>query len=348
MAQGSQLAARLGFSLPVIAAPLAGGPTTSALVLAAAKVGSLGFLAGGYKTPQALADQIESVSAAAEGAPFGVNLFAPNPMQVDRDEFRAYTRLMTDEAARYGVRLDASSPREDDDSWHEKVDVLRAHPVPLISFTFGIPSAADLAALRATGALLVQSVTTVGEARAAAQAGVDALAVQSSAAGGHSATLDPRRAIADVPLDELVAAVRRAVPLPVIAAGGVATASDVAGALRAGADAVAVGTVLLRSAEAGTSATHKAALADTSRTETVVTHAFTGRPARALRNEFTARYENLAPYGYPALHYLTSPLRKAAAAAGDPERVHLWAGTGFRHATEEPVADILTRLAAAI
>lgn len=78
----------------------------------------------------------------------------------------------------------------------------------------------------------------------------------------------------------------------------------------------------------------------------MVTHAFTGRPARALRNEFTDRYRGLAPYGYPALHHLISSVRKAAAAAGDPERVHLWAGTGFRHATDEPVAAILTRLAA--
>ena len=103
---------------------------------------------------------------------------------------------------------------------------------------------------------------------------------------------------------------------------------------------------MLRCVEAGTSATHRAALADPARTGgTVRTHAFTGRPARGLRNEFTDRYTELAPYGYPALHHLTSPLRKAAAAAGDPERVHLWAGTGHRYATEEPAATILTRLA---
>jgi NAD(P)H-dependent flavin oxidoreductase YrpB (nitropropane dioxygenase family) len=115
--------------------------------------------------------------------------------------------------------------------------------------------------------------------------------------------------------------------------------------IRAGADAVAVGTILLRSDEAGTSATHRAALKDPSRTDTVVTHAFTGRPARALPNAFSNRYSDLAPYGYPALHHLTSGLRKAAAAAGDQDRLHLWAGTGFRQATEEPVATILTRLA---
>jgi nitronate monooxygenase len=132
----------------------------------------------------------------------------------------------------------------------------------------------------------------------------------------------------------------------VIAAGGLATAAEVSAAIQAGADAVAVGTVLLRADEAGTSAVHRAALADPARAGTVLARAFTGRPARGLRNEFTDRYSAVAPSGYPALHHLTSPLRRAAAAAGDPERVHLWAGTGYRHATAEPAAAILDRLAA--
>ena len=107
-----------------------------------------------------------------------------------------------------------------------------------------------------------------------------------------------------------------------------------------------MGTVLLRANESGASATHQAALTDPARTETVLTHAFTGRPARGLRNAFIDAHEAEAPLGYPALHHLTSPLRKAAAAAGKPDYVHLWAGTGYRHATAEPTADILRRLAA--
>jgi NAD(P)H-dependent flavin oxidoreductase YrpB (nitropropane dioxygenase family) len=79
---------------------------------------------------------------------------------------------------------------------------------------------------------------------------------------------------------------------------------------------------------------------------TVVTRAFTGRPARGLRNTFTDRYSDAAPLGYPALHHLTRPIRRAAAAAGDPEPMHLWAGTGYRHATDEPAATILARLSA--
>jgi NAD(P)H-dependent flavin oxidoreductase YrpB (nitropropane dioxygenase family) len=330
----SDLLASLGVTLPVLAAPMAGGPGTPALASAAASAGSLGFVAGGYKTPSAFAEELAAVSV-----PCAVNLFAPNPVPVSPAEFRQYAALL----ARDGLPVSGEGPVEDDDHWAAKLDVLRAHPVPLISFTFGIPDASDLSMLRATGARLAQTVTTVDEARAAASAGVDCLVVQSVFAGGHSATLDPRRPLVETPLPSLVAAISAAVRLPAIAAGGISSASDVAAAVRAGADAVAVGTLLLRCDEAGTSPTHRSALAGTR--PTVLTHAFTGRPARGLRNDFIDRYGTVAPYGYPALHHLTSPIRRAAAAAGDPERVHLWAGTGYRHATEEPAATILTRLA---
>jgi nitronate monooxygenase len=330
--------------LPVIAAPMAGGPGSTALVIAAARAGSLGFLAAGYKTPQALTEEIAAVTAA--GVTFGVNLFAPNPVPVEVAAFRRYAELIAPEAARYGLSLDGAAPVEDDDGWHDKLDVLRAHPVPVVSFTFGLPGRDDLALLRRSGALLAATVTSLAEAEAAKQAGLDALVVQAAAAGGHSGTFTPARALAEVPVPELIASVRSAVDLPLIAAGGVATADAVAAAIGAGAAAVAVGTALLRSDEAGTSAVHRAALADPARTRTALTRAFTGRPARGLRNEFIDRYSQAAPSGYPALHYLTSGMRKAAAAAGDPERVHLWAGTGFRQATAEPAGAILTRLAA--
>ena len=338
----SRLLSALGLTLPVLAAPMAGGAGTPALVAAAARAGGLGFLAAGYKSPQALTDEIAAV--AGTGLPFGVNLFAPNPVPVDPNAFHRYAQMIAAEAGRYGITLDSGAPREDDDRWQDKVDVLRLHPVPVVSFTFGIPAARDVAALRATGALLIQSVTSAAEASGAAEAGMDALVVQASAAGAHSATLSPHRPVPQIPLTELVAAVRGTVDLPLIAAGGLATPAGVTAAIGAGADAVAVGTVLLRSDEAGTTTAHKAALADPARTATVLTRAFTGRPARALANKFIDQYDSVAPLGYPAVHHLTSPLRKAAAAAGDPERLHLWAGTGFRHATAEPAANILTRL----
>ena len=338
----SQLLTAVGVDLPVIAAPMAGGPSTPELVTAAAQVGSLGFLAGGYKTPQALAEQIHAVRE--QGVSFGVNLFAPNPIPVDEESYRRYARSVQSEADRFGIEL-PREPIEDDDYWAEKIDLLIAGPVPWVSFTFGIPDRSIISALRNAGSTVLQSVTSSDEARQAAESGVDALIVQSSAAGGHSGTLTPASPPAHVPLPDLVAAVRRVTRLPLVAAGGIADADDVAAAINAGADAAMVGTVLLRTHESGASGPHKAALVDPAFTTTTVTRAFTGRPARALRNDFIDRYEAAAPNGYPALHHLTSPLRKAATAAGDTRLIHLWAGTGHRRARVEPVGDTLTRLA---
>jgi nitronate monooxygenase len=339
----STLPAGLELDIPLITAPMAGGPGTPAMVTAAARAGGLGFLAAGYRTPEALAEQIAAVRV--DGVSFGVNVFAPNPVRVDVEAYRRYARLIQPEAEQYGLDLTSGEPIEDDDHWHDKVDLLVSDPVPLVSFTFGVPETQVIGALRKAGTVVAQTVTSPEEARIAAEAGVDLLVVQASAAGAHSGTLTPDRIPEPIPITQLVASARAAVDTPIVAAGGLATTREVAGVLRAGAVAGMVGTVLLRADESGASEPHRTALADPARTDTVVTRAFTGRPARALRNRFTDRFHEDAPQGYPALHHLTSPLRRAAAAANDPELVNLWAGTGYRRATDEPTATILTRLA---
>ncbi len=332
----------LGITLPVLAAPMAGGPTTPELVIAAGRTGAMGFLAGGYKTPQALADQIATVRA--EDVPFGVNLFAPNPLPASNEDYLTYRRALEAEADRYGVHLPAA-PIEDDDHWPAKIDLLLADPVPVVSFTFGLPDREVITALRSAGSIVVHTVTSAHEARCAAEAGMQALVVQASAAGGHSATLTPAQTPPDIPAPQLIREVRDATELPLIATGGISEPAHVADALRAGAEGVVVGTALLRTHESGASTVHKDALVSPEFDTTVVTRAFTGRPARALRNHFADHYGPIAPCAYPALHHLTSALRKAATTAADPRLIHLWAGTGHRHAKAEPAADTLTRLA---
>ncbi|WP_310778137.1 nitronate monooxygenase [Mycobacterium sp. Z3061] len=336
---------QLGITLPVLAAPMAGGPTSPAMVIAAGRAGSLGMVAAGYKTAQAVEEQIRQVRA--ESIPFGVNIFAPNPLPVDPELYRWYAAEIQRDAVRFGLSLPAE-PIEDTDSFDDKIQLLMDDPVPLVSFTFGIPPQRVVQALKAAGTIVVQTVTNRVEATAARDAGADALAVQAHTAGGHSGTFTPTEPLVPTPITTLVADITRAVDLPVIAGGGLATPQAVAEVIHAGAAAAVVGTVLLRAAESGASATHRAALVDPARTETVITRAFTGRPARGLRNAFIDAHEADAPWGYPAIHYLTSPLRKAAAAAGQPDFVHLWAGTGYRHATDEPTAEILGRLAGSL
>lgn len=326
---------------PIVAAPMAGGPTTVALALAVAEAGGFPFLAGGYKTAEALHAEIQQLQA--RNVPFGVNLFVPDQTTIDTAALSAYARELAPEAERYGLQLDPG-PVTDDDHWDEKIALLTKHPVPAVSFTFGLPSRDIITRLHEHGTRALITVTAPEEAAAATERGADGLIIQGPAAGGHSAVLDPTRAPQPVDLPTLVSRVRKASPLPVIAAGGIDGADAVHAALDAGAIAVAVGTLLLRTDEAGTSATHRAALADPAFDDTTITHAFTGRPARALTNDFVTQHHTTAPYAYPAVHHLTRPLRQAAARAGDAHRVHLWAGTGYRNAPTGPAANVIRSL----
>lgn len=326
----------------VAVAPMAGGATTPALVAAAERHGAFAQLAAGYLTAAALRERI--LEARALGASrFGVNLFVPNLHRIARERYAAYWRSIADDAAR--VATDAVMPplTEDDDDWRAKIEVVVEARVPVVSLTFGLPDAHALERLRTAGIVTVQTVTSPDEARLAMRAGIDALTVQASGAGGHSGIWARDALPSATSLPDLVASVRAATPLPIVAAGGIATRADVRRALEAGADAVAIGTLALRAAEAGTSATHRAALANPSFERTELTRAFTGRPARALVTPFVEAHRD-APSGYPALHHLTRPMRAAASAAGDPSLVHLWAGEGWRAARDAPIADILDDL----
>ncbi|MFI2363083.1 nitronate monooxygenase [Promicromonospora sp. NPDC019610] len=199
----------LGSDLPIVAAPMAGGATTAALAAAATEAGAFAFLPGGYLAPERIAADV--AAARAWGRPFGVNLFVPGTEHLDRDAFAAYARRLAPEAAALGVELSAD-PVDDDDRWPDKLALLLADPVPVVSFTFGLPSAADLGALRRTGTVVLASVTTADEATAARDGGVDGLVVQGPAAGGHSATWDPARRVADVPRASVVRAACRHEP----------------------------------------------------------------------------------------------------------------------------------------
>jgi nitronate monooxygenase len=326
---------------PLIAAPMAGGPSTPELAAAATNAGGLGFVAAGYLTAEVFAQRLAAARTQTSG-PLGVNLFVPQPSAGTRAEVESYAGALADEVEHYGVRL--GEPRYDDDDWSAKLDVVLDLRPEVVSFTFGLPTVGACRRLRDAGITTVGTVTTLHEAQSAEALGVDALVAQGPWAGGHRGTFDPAAQPSAEPLDELLAAIVVRDNLPVVAAGGLATADDVERVLRRGAVAAQLGTVFLLADEAGTNPAHRAALQDAGFTETVVTRAFTGRYARGLRNRFIDRHEAEAPFGYPELHYLTSPLRAASIRSGDPHGTNLWAGTGFREARAASVAAIMKGL----
>lgn len=331
---------RLNLPAPVLAAPMAGGPSTPAFVNAVTQAGSLAFLPAGYRTAAQLADDLAHVRAFS--GDFGVNLFVPEPDPVDPEVLAAYRSAVSAEVSDLGAEL-GPDVLADDDAWDAKIDLLVREPVAWVSFTFGLPDARAVDRLRSAGSRLLMTVTAVDEARAAADLGPDGLVVQASAAGGHRGTFDRRRAPGEEDLIDLVRTVSAATDLPVVAAGGLADRSAVRDVLDAGAEGAAVGTALLLADEAGTRPTHRAALRDpASRTTTM--RAYTGRVARGIRTAFSDRYDPVAPAAYPALHHLTSPMRRWAAAHDDRDHLHLWAGTGLGSARTGPAKALLTAL----
>ena len=256
---------------------MAGGPTTTDLVIAAAGAGALGFLAAGYKTPAAMTAEIAAVRVAT-AEPFGVNVFVPGVPYPDGGRLTRY--------------LDSLGPALGDASWDDdgfdgKVAALLTDPPAVTSFTFGCPPPGVIRALQDAGSAVVITVTSPAEAALAEQAGADGLCVQGYQAGAHRGTFvnddAPGR---DRGLLALIGEVAAVTALPQIAAGGIMGPRQVQAVLAAGAAAAQCGTAFLRTPESGAHPLHKAALADPRYTATAVTRAFSGRPARGLVNEW--------------------------------------------------------------
>ncbi|MFL0578855.1 NAD(P)H-dependent flavin oxidoreductase [Dietzia sp. 179-F 9C3 NHS] len=336
----------------VIGAPMAGGPTTPELIAAVAEAGGLGMIGSGYLDAAATREEIARVRAATD-APFGVNVFLVDradsdaALAADPGALARYAEALTPVAERLGITL-AENPEFSDFDQEATLAALVADPVAVVSFTFGIPDPDTVRALQAAGTAVVVTVATVEDARRAVAAGADWLSVQSAEAGGHRSTTTIGETPDGATTVELVGAVRAALPeVPFVAAGGICSSQAVAAALEAGADGVQLGTVLLRTPEAGTSTLHRAALGDPRFGESRPTRCYTGRYARALVNDFVARYDPIAPAAYPHLHVLTGPMRRAAAQAGDRDIPPLWAGSAWREAdayADRPAAEVVAEL----
>ena len=326
-------------SVPIVQAPMAGGPSTPALAASVARAGGLGFLAAGYKTAEAVKEDI-AVLRGLSSAPFGLNLFVPGSEQANPDDLARYLGELGEEASRYGVEL--GSARHDDDDWDAKLDLVRDTDVAVVSFTFGCPPPSTIADLQAAGSEVWVTITNPAEANEAALAGADVLVVQGIEAGGHQARFADDSEDEGIGLLALLSLVRRRVDLPLVASGGIMTGAAVAAALCAGASAAQIGTALMRTPEAGTSPAQRSALASPGRTG--LTRAFSGRLARGIVNRFQREHTATAPRGYPEIHHVTSPLRAEARRRGDADGFNLWAGQAFELGEEGSATEIVERL----
>lgn len=319
---------RFNLRVPVVQAPMAGGPTSPALVAAVANAGALGFLAAAPFAPDKIASEVAAIRALTD-RPFGVNLFVLDEANPDEIVVRRALDAIDPLRVQFGLAPGQPLTRYAPD-FRAQLDTLVALRLPVVSFTFGVLPAADVARLKAAGSYVIGTATHVAEALAWRDAGADAIAAQGAEAGAHRGTFIGAPEHALVGTMALVPQIVDATGLPVLAAGGIMDGRGIAAALALGAQAAQMGTAFLTCAESAIPTAWKARVRASSDTSTSVTRAITGRHARGLRNPLMDALErraaNVAPY--PVQNALTQELRQAAARANDGDHLSLWAGQG--------------------
>ncbi|WJY27079.1 NAD(P)H-dependent flavin oxidoreductase [Sporosarcina trichiuri] len=322
---------------PIIQAPMA-GVTTAEFVAACTESGMLGSIGAGYLDAASTRNIIRAVRQLTD-KPFSVNLFVPDEPVFDQQDVRRAYEALQPIGEQLGLpfwKAPLSEPEFDG-----QLQVVLEEKPAVCSFTFGLPSMETMQALRQAGILTIGTATTLEEAAAVQSSGMDMAVLQGSESGGHRGSFAPGGPL--VPLDDLLQQAAGSLEIPLIAAGGIMSASRMRELLHAGACAVQIGTVLLAAEESGAAPAYKQAVQEAADDRTVITSVFSGRPARGIRNTFIDRMDGAPLAPYPFQNDLTKRLRKEAAARGDAEYMSLWAGTGVSAAGSGTAAELLSR-----
>ncbi|MBN6189364.1 nitronate monooxygenase [Aneurinibacillus sp. BA2021] len=332
----------LNIAYPVIQAGMAGGPTTAELVAGVSRAGGLGTLGAAYMEPEAIRDTIRRIRTLTD-RPFGVNLFTADMTDhpARAQEVQQMLDPLREELGIAPGRTDLVTP-----NWFaEQFAVLLEEGVPVISTAFGVLPPAAMQEAKAAGRTVMTMVTTVAEAKQAEEAGADIVVAQGSDAGGHRGTFDVsvHPLGANVGTFSLVPQVVDCVRIPVVAAGGIMDGRGLAAALMLGAQGAQMGTRFLTAAESGAHPAYRRALLESTEEDTVITTAFSGRPARGIRNAFIDHVERsgVAPLPFPTQNTATGDIRKAAAQQNDARYLSLWAGQATRLLTDGEAAEAI-------
>ena len=337
----------LQVQLPIIQAPMA-GVQGGRLVVAVSNSGALGSLPCAMLTPDAVRREITAIRAATD-RPINVNFFCHTTPVASAQREAAWRAALASYYAELGIPEDAiqTGPARAPFG-HEMADVLEEFKPRVVSFHFGLPSAPLLGRVKASGARILSSATTVEEARWLEANGVDAIIAQGLEAGGHRGMFLTGDLTTQLGTFALLPQVVRAVRVPVIAAGGIVDATGVAAAMALGAAAVQVGTAYLLCPEATTSAVHRAVLKSDEAQRTALTNLFSGRPARGIVNRLMRELgpiSTLAPE-FPLAAAAIAPLRAAAESRGRGDFSPMWCGQNASHCQDVSAADVTRELAA--
>jgi nitronate monooxygenase len=335
----------LGIELPIIQAPMA-GVQGSALAVAVSNAGGLGSLPCAMLSLESIRSELKSITSAT-ARPFNVNFFCHTPPAPDPEREAAWRHTLRPYYDELGIDFDAAPAGGDRAPFSpEAVDILSEIQPPVVSFHFGLPAPELLQRVRAWGATIVSSATTVDEARWLEAHGADAIIAQGLEAGGHRGHFLSDDLTAQAGTFALLPQIVKAVRVPVIAAGGIADAAGVAAAIALGAAAVQIGTAYLLCPEATTSAVHRAALASEASRHTALTNVFTGRPARSIVNRIVRERGPMNPAAprFPRATPAFLPLRAKAEADGSGDFSPLWSGQNATGCKAIPAADLTRQL----
>jgi nitronate monooxygenase len=336
---------RLPAHLPIIQAPMAGSQGVE-LCVAVCEAGGLGSIPCAMLTPAMLRDQIFEIRARTS-APFNVNFFCHQSPAPDPARQAAWVERLAADYAEAGLDPSAAGAGPGRAPFDAAMaEVLETLKPPVVSFHFGLPEPDLLACVKATGAKIYSSATTVAEARWLAERGVDAVIAQGAEAGGHRGMFLSDDIAGQPGLFALLPQVVDAVGVPVIAAGGIADGRGVAAAFMLGSSAVQVGTAYLRTFQATTAPPHRAALALATDDATRLTNLFTGRPARGILNRFMRRHGpmNDAAPDFPLATGAVAPLRAHWEKHNFGDYSPLWAGQAASLARDEDAGLLTQRL----
>ena len=338
----------LGTELPIIQAPMA-GVQGSALAVAVSNAGGLGSLPCAMLGADAMHEELTTIRAQTT-RPYNVNFFCHTPPVPDDAREAAWRAALAPYYAELGIDAAsiATAPARQPFS-AETANLLAEFTPPVVSFHFGLPSADLLARVKAWGAKVLSSATTVEEGLWLQSHGVDAVIAQGCEAGGHRAMFLSDDITTQVGTLSLVAQLVKMLRVPVIAAGGIADARGVAAALALGAVGAQVGTTYLLCPEANTTPLHRAALQSDGARHTAITNLFTGRPARSIMNRVMRECGPISPLAptFPLAVSAVVPLRARAEAMGSTDFSPLWAGQDTSGCRAMPAAE-LTRMLAGI
>jgi nitronate monooxygenase len=347
----NSLVQTLGIQGPLIIAPMGAGPTTPELVAATSNAGALGSFAAAYLQPEEIEKSIAKVRTLTE-KPFAVNLFAPMPpVEITESQLRdalEVTRPFRDELSIDDPKLPTVFHSNFD---NEFAAVMKTKP-RAFSFTFGLIKPEHIKECRKNQIFVIGTATTLDEAQALAEIGVDAVVCQGTEAGAHRGIFSPTAPEPGVGVFDLVRQCSTKVKIPVIAAGGLMTGGDIAAALKTGAQAAVLGTAFLLCPEAGTAQPYREALraaapgafSDYGRAAgTKLTRAFSGRLARGLENTFMREIDAQPSkiLAFPAQNVLTRDIRRQSSLKGRSDMFSLWAGTGVDKIRELPAAELV-------